>query len=148
MPFTCTKRYGAEQGLSCVFRQHRAKSHCAQAHGYALAFEFEFSADNLDHNGWVVDFGSLKPLKEWLQNTFDHRMLVAEDDPMLPQLEGLADQGFCNLHVVPRTGCEAFAKAAGEWAQALVANQTDKRARVVRCTVSEHAGNSATWWAV
>jgi 6-pyruvoyltetrahydropterin/6-carboxytetrahydropterin synthase len=58
---TCTKSYPHELGLSCVFRQHRAESHCKLLHGYALAFTFVFGCTGTDENGWVFDFGGLKP---------------------------------------------------------------------------------------
>lgn len=143
--YTCRKTYGHEQGLSCTFRQHRAKSHCAQLHGYALSFSFEFGCRELDNNGWVVDFGSLKPLKEWLGRCHDHVTVMAEDDPALPVFEGLADLKYLNLHVVPRVGCEAFARTAAERADALVDEMTKGRAHCISCTVAEHGGNSATY---
>lgn len=146
MSYNCEKTYGHEQGLSCVFRQWRAKSHCAQLHGYALSFKFKFQASALDDNGWVMDFGALKPLKEWLGRCFDHTTVVAEDDPAMAHFETLADAKVINLHVVPRTGCEAFARAAFEWADTYVREKTNGRVTVRSCTVAEHAGNSATYF--
>ena len=49
---------------SCAFRQPRAKSHCRFIHGYRLVAKFWFSCNELDENNWVVDFGSLKGLKD------------------------------------------------------------------------------------
>ena len=69
------KTYGHEVGFSCAFRQHKAQSHCKFLHGYALSFKFIFEADELDARNWVVDFGSLKSLKGWLENTFDHKTI-------------------------------------------------------------------------
>lgn len=142
--YTCTKTYGAEQGLSAVFRQHRATSHCAQLHGYALAFSFTFGATQLDERGWVVDFGGLKGLKAWLQDTFDHKLLVADDDPQIDRLVALSD-GLASLTFVDAVGCEAFAKLAWSQANFMARDLTGGRARCISCTVSEHAGNSATF---
>ena len=36
------------RGLSAAFRQWKADSHCKYIHGYALEFEFEFGANELD----------------------------------------------------------------------------------------------------
>ena len=55
--FKSTKTYGHDLGFSAAFRQWRADSHCKYIHGYALAFRFEFEADELDVRNWVVDFG-------------------------------------------------------------------------------------------
>ena len=67
-----TKCYGHNIGLSAVFRQPLAHSHCKLLHGYSLSFKFTFGCDELDERNWVVDFGGLKPLKAWLEETFDH----------------------------------------------------------------------------
>ena len=44
MNYVSTKTYGHEVGLSCAFRQHKADSHCAKLHGYALSVKVEFEA--------------------------------------------------------------------------------------------------------
>jgi hypothetical protein len=49
MTYQVTKTYGHELGLSCVFRQHRANTHCKHLHGYALAFDIVFEAKHLTH---------------------------------------------------------------------------------------------------
>ena len=75
------KTYAHNTGHSCAFRQWRADSHCNLIHGYALQFEFLFGGEELDERNWIVDFGGLKPLKEWLKYMFDHTYLLASDDP-------------------------------------------------------------------
>jgi 6-pyruvoyltetrahydropterin/6-carboxytetrahydropterin synthase len=142
---TSIKSYPHELGLSCVFRQWRAESHCNTLHGYPLAFTFEFGCTKLDANGWVLDFGSLKPLKEWLTYNFDHTLLVAEDDPHLDVYYQLERLGLATLRVFPRVGCEAVAQMAYEAAQKLVRDLTDGRAFVLSCTVAEHGANSAKY---
>lgn len=144
--FTSTKTYGHDIGLSACFRQWRAESHCRFLHGYALAVHFEFEADDLDIRNWVVDFGSLKSLKGWLENTFDHKLLVAEDDPQLDVITSLAGLGIADPIVVPATGCEAFAKmifdATEVW---LVDNGYAPRVRLGLVQVREHGANSAIY---
>src|SRR5215207_8375494 len=109
--YRSTKTYDHNEGLSCCFRQWRAThSHCRFLHGYALAFRFTFATRSLDVNHWCFDFGGLKFLRDWLKGTFDHTVLVAEDDPELPRFELLARDGLLDLRVVPATGCEATAK--------------------------------------
>jgi 6-pyruvoyltetrahydropterin/6-carboxytetrahydropterin synthase len=143
-----TKTYGHAEGLSCCFRQWQAgQSHCRYLHGYALAFSFTFVSDTLDDRGWCIDFGSLKPLRAWLHDMFDHTTLVAQDDPELPALQALARQGIIQLRLVPAIGCEAFAALAHEWAQGFAADQTGGRVRVESVTVCEHAGNAASFQA-
>lgn len=144
--FRSTKTYGHEVGLSACFRQWRASSHCRLLHGYALAFSFVFEADELDHRNWVVDFGGLGALKDELKRRFDHKTLVAEDDPHLELLKGLASWDVATIVVVPRVGCEAFAEQAWHIANEHVRKMLwSPRVRVVSCEVREHGANSAIY---
>jgi len=141
-----TKTYGHELGLSAVFRQWRADSHCNMLHGYALAFKFVFEADELDDRNWVVDFGGLKPLKRWLHNTFDHKLIVAIDDPHLEQLVALQRDGLADVLVLPAVGCEAFAELASDKAyQVLLELGYGDRVRLKSVECKEHGANSALW---
>lgn len=144
--YRSTKRYGAEIGLSCGFRQWRADSHCRLVHGYALAFKFTFESEELDVRNWVVDFGSLKGLKGLLEDTFDHKVIVAKDDPEIDWFLDAQNRGIMEVVVAEKTGCEAFAKlayeAALEW---LKWNGYVPRCRVVSVEVSEHGANSAIY---
>lgn len=146
MTFLSTKTYGHEVGLSACFRQHKAESHCRFLHGYALAVKFEFEADELDVRNWVVDFGSLKSLKGWLEDTFDHKLLVAHDDPMKAQLMQLSVLRLAEVVEVDATGCEAFAKlifgATEVW---LKDNGYAPRVRLCSVEVREHGANSAIY---
>jgi 6-pyruvoyltetrahydropterin/6-carboxytetrahydropterin synthase len=141
-----TKYYGHEVGFSCAFRQPRAHSHCRFVHGYSLAFKFVFSADSLDERGWVVDFGSLKSLKGWLESTFDHKTIIAEDDPHLEYFKKGHELGVLDLIVLPAAGCERFAEyvfgAAEVWLQD---NGYAPRVTLDSVTVMEHGANSAIY---
>lgn len=159
MTHRVTKTYGHELGLSATFRQWRAKSHCCFIHGYALGFKVVFAARELDENGWVKDFGGLKPLKAKLVAVFDHRMLVAEDDPHLEVFKALGQHNDCNVNtisgldeplaqvtVVPRVGCEAFAQMVWDWADQLITDEERARGvHLVEVECREHAGNAASY---
>ena len=92
-----------------AYRQWRAQSHCNLIHGYAMSFHFEFEADTLDARNWVTDFGGLKPLKEKLEEWFDHTLLVAQDDPMREHLLELGRLKLAKITEVEKTGCEGLA---------------------------------------
>jgi 6-pyruvoyltetrahydropterin/6-carboxytetrahydropterin synthase len=141
-----TKTFGHDLGLSAAFRQHRADSHCRKLHGYALAIRIEFEASELDVRNWVVDFGSLKSLKQLLVDTFDHKTLVAEDDPAMGQFQLLHAAGIIDLVKVEATGCEKFAElifgATEVW---LKDAGYSPRCRVYSVEVIEHGANSAIY---
>ncbi len=158
--FQSTKTYGHDLGLSCVFRQWRAESHCRKLHGYALSVKLTFNALSLDENGWVMDFGALKPVKSWLQDNFDHKLLVARDDPHLDEILKIHDKfGFADVVVLSRVGVEAFAYHIGmyvqQWLNDQPWNQTPDtystlygrtRVHIASCEVAEHGANSAIWY--
>lgn len=157
--YRVTKTYGHELGLSATFRQHRATSHCRFIHGYALGFKLVFEAEQLDANGWVKDFGGLKPLKQRLVETFDHRMLVAADDPARARLENLGVEHqlmpmpgqmvapqLAQVTIVDHVGCEAFARMVYGWADALITTEERERGvHLVEVECREHAGNAASY---
>lgn len=147
MPYRSGKTYTHATGLSCCFRQWKALSHCRFLHGYALQVEVEFEADTLDDRNWVQDFGGLKKFKAGLETQFDHKTLVAEDDPALGTMLDLQRRGLAQVRVVKATGCEAFARMVFEMAEIFLEHNTlDSRVRVASATVREHAGNHATYY--
>ena len=152
-----TKTFGHDLGFSCAFRQWRAQSHCRFIHGYALGFKFTFAANSTDFCGWVVDFGGLKGLKEILANTFDHKLLVAEDDPVKDYILNLGQQMLAvrpdragleapaaDVVIVPATGCEAFARMVFDVTEQWLKDAGfSPRCWLVSVEVSEHGANSA-----
>lgn len=145
MPYQSTKTYGHNIGLSACFRQPNAHSHCKLLHGYSLAFKFTFTASELDERNWVVDFGGLKPLKLWLEETFDHKVVLSEDDPYLETFEELERKGLADLVILDGVGVEMFAKHAYNYADKLVREMTDNRCWVTEVECAEHGANSAIW---
>lgn len=147
MTYKSTKTYGHDLGLSACFRQWRADSHCRLLHGYSLAVHLVFESDELDVRNWVVDFGSLKTLKGWLEETFDHTLLVAEDDPKRELLESLDTvHKVARVVVVPATGCERFAELIYEATEVwLSANGYTPRVRLKSVELKEHGANSAIY---
>tara|TARA_B100000965_G_scaffold113594_1_gene93752 strand:+ start:8015 stop:8461 length:447 start_codon:yes stop_codon:yes gene_type:complete len=138
-----TKTYGHNIGLSAVFRQPHADSHCRFLHGYSLSFKFLFGCHQLDEKNWVVDFGGLKPLKKWLEDHFDHKMILDKNDPHLEDFRKLEEKGLAEIVVFDGVGVEKFAEHALFYAQDLVDEMTDHRCYVVSCECAEHGANSA-----
>ncbi|CUK17888.1 6-carboxy-5,6,7,8-tetrahydropterin synthase [Ruegeria denitrificans] len=48
---------------------------CARMHGHNYIVEIELAAVDLNTDGFVRDYGELKPLKTYIDETFDHRHL-------------------------------------------------------------------------
>lgn len=143
--YQSTKTYGHNLGFSCAFRQWRAThSHCSFLHGYAIAVKLVFESDSLDDKNWVMDFGGLKDIKRYLEDMFDHKTLVAKDDPELAWFKEANKKNLIDLRIVDATGCEKFAEMICEYVhQWLTTN--NPRVAVVSCEVMEHPGNSALY---
>lgn len=146
MKYQITKTYGHNLGLSACFRQHRTDTHCKFLHGYALSFKLTFEAETLDERHWVVGFGDLKPVKQFLEDTFDHKTLVAHDDPDIELFKQTNDWGLIDMAVVPGVGCESFAKLVyNKVASILLETCPTNGAKLVSVECREHEGNSAIY---
>jgi len=163
MTYTSTKTYGPSEGLAVCYRQWRAdrksgKSQgepyprqeipgCCALHGYALTFYFEFKSETFDARNWVVDFGSLRPLKEFIKESFDHTMIVAADDPHHAVFVNLHELGLAKMVEVENTGCEALAKFMLEYCNEIfLPEHYPNGDQVIRCSkveVRETPSNSA-----
>lgn len=142
--YRSTKTYGHDAGFSCAFRQWKAPSHCKYLHGYALSVHVEFEALVLDERNWVVDFGSLGVFKKHLVDLFDHKTVVASDDPRLEWFRQGAGAGLLELTIVDAVGCEAFAELIFELAKSFLIGQgLADRVFIAKVEVREHGGNSA-----
>ena len=141
-----TKRYGHNIGLSAVFRQPNADhSHCSLLHGYSLAFKFTFACDELDNKNWAVDFGGLKPLKKWLEDSFDHKVVLTSTDPHMETFKDLEEKGLAELTIMDGVGAEKFAEHAWRYADKLVKEMSDGRCWCVEAECAEHGANSAIY---
>ena len=118
MKFVSTKTY--KQIAPVAYRQWRADSHCNKLHGYALSFHFEFECETLDVRNWSIDFGSLRPLKDFLEEHFDHCLLVAQDDPQRDELLNLGKLGLAKITEVEKTGCEGIAEYLYEYVNTIM----------------------------
>lgn len=140
-----------EHFASCAFRQHGAShSHCRFLHGYALSARLDFEGP-LDSRNWVVDFGDFKVLKRALEDQFDHKTVVAEDDPGLDWFITANHQRLLELRIVKAVGIEAFAKLTAEitidWLNRVYkpADYSRKDVKLVKVELWEHGANSAMY---
>jgi 6-pyruvoyltetrahydropterin/6-carboxytetrahydropterin synthase len=61
---------------------------CRHLHGHNGRVEVDIEATGLDARGMVYDFSDIKEaIKNWIDETLDHRMLLRRDDPILPALK-------------------------------------------------------------
>lgn len=146
--YQSTKTFGHDLGISCAFRQWRAThSHCSKIHGYALSVAMVFEASELDDRNWVMDFGGFKQIKQEIMDTFDHKLVVAADDPMLPEFQRMHKLGIADVVILPKVGCESFAQFISQaMVDPLIKKEFSGRVKLVSVEVREHGANSALYF--
>ncbi len=81
---------------------HRVVGHegkCKHLHGHNYRFHFVCIGEQLDKLGRVIDFGAIKEyLCLWIEEHWDHKMMLWEQDPILHDLSQLLPE---DLVVVP-----------------------------------------------
>jgi 6-pyruvoyltetrahydropterin/6-carboxytetrahydropterin synthase len=61
---------------------------CRFPHGHNGIVEIVCCADRLDERGMVVDFGEIKEVaKKFIDENWDHRMLLRRDDPLVEEYQ-------------------------------------------------------------
>jgi len=140
MIYKVQKTFDHSFGLSCVFRQWRATSHCRFLHGYAIKVILTFESESLDERNWVTDFGGFDFVKTLLKFYFDHTLIVAEDDPMAKELAQLEKLGLAKVRILPAVGCEKFSEFIFEKVKEMKGMEN-----LCSVEVQEHLSNSASY---
>ena len=99
---TCSKSY---RDIPLSHRQPNHQGRCSRLHGHSWSITLTFEADELDENGFVVDFGDLHFIEDWIDQHLDHATAVWEKDPKLSELQALeadgSDQDWFSFPVHP-----------------------------------------------
>mgnify|MGYP000064034642 FL=1 len=118
---------------------------CASIHGYDREVELTFAGD-IDEHGWIVPFGELKPIKQFLEYYFDHVTVLPADDPRLGQItEELTVPGglLGTVRVLPSgVSMEMSSLFIWEHVNAYIYEVTHGRCYVERVEVFEHDRNA------
>ena len=79
------KRY---HDICCGHRVVGHEGKCRHLHGHNYRFHFVVEANKLDKIGRVMDFSVIKEkLAMWLEDNWDHRMLIWNEDPFKHDLQ-------------------------------------------------------------
>lgn len=129
----------------CAYRNWKSDTDCYMLHGYDRSFRFVFGCENLDKQGFVVDFGGLKAIKRQLEDWFDHTVILQADDPLVHTFRELTAKGHCKLQTFPLISCEGLAQYVGEYVDAMLREQNGGRNYVLSCEMIEAEKNSAIY---
>lgn len=145
---------------SVALRQWRAQhSHCQLLHGYALKFKVWFESNTpfdenqgLDEMNWIVDYGGFKDapvgngLKSWMDDMWDHTLLIEKDDPQLETFKYLEELGLAKLVVLDKMGAESCARLVFDHFNSRLALTDGGRCKVVKVECFENDKNSSIYY--
>lgn len=138
---TCTKLFAQ---VPFAHRQPNHDGHCRWVHGHNWDIEVTFLARELDINGFVMDFGKLGRVKQWIDEHLDHGLLIVEKDPELEFFKSRNGE-LWKLFVVPDGSSEGLAQVLHSLFDRLVQSETSGRVTVKEVRVFEDQKNSATY---
>ncbi|MDP4609756.1 MAG: 6-carboxytetrahydropterin synthase [Opitutales bacterium] len=138
---TCKKTY---RDIPFAHRQHKHDGHCALIHGHNWSITLTFACSETDKNGFVVDFGDLKYLKQWIDDNLDHACLFNEADPEKDTL--LAHSGHLfKSYILPNSSCEGLAQHIHTVFDPMVREKTSDRVWIVEVEIYEDSKNAAAY---
>ncbi len=140
MKFQSTKSFF---NYPCSHRRWRHDGHCAHVHGYSRSFHFTFECLERTENGFVMDFGKLSQVKTYLEDTFDHTLLLDADDPLLSKFRELEELGACRLVTFEDVGMEGTAHHVFKTVSSMIEKSTNGRVWITKLEVKENNKNSA-----
>lgn len=150
--YQSTKRF---DNYSVAIRQWKAMhSHCQLLHGYALEFKVWFESkdgveeEQLDEMNWIVDYGifSRNGLKDWMNDMFDHTMLIEKDDPFYDLFEQMGQMGIAKPVFLDRIGAESAAKLVFDKFNDTFSKTEGGRVKVVKVECFENNKNSSCYY--
>ncbi|GHC04017.1 6-pyruvoyl trahydropterin synthase family protein [Cerasicoccus arenae] len=138
---TCRKTY---RDVPFAHRQPFHDGHCAYIHGHNWSITVTFAAHERDRNGFVVDYGKLGFLKDWIEEHLDHACVFHKDDPLREQLVSAAPEAW-KVYVVDDCSNEGIAMHLSEVFGQLVDEFTQGRVWVISVEVEEDSKNAACY---
>lgn len=64
---------------------------CKHLHGHSYTLKVFLTSDTLDNSGMVTDFKNLNFMKEFLDDTLDHKFIIDVNDPLFTKITNVKD---------------------------------------------------------
>ena len=139
---TCSKTYC---DIPLGHRQPLHGGRCSFIHGHNWSLKLTFAADKPDPNGFIVDFGKLRYLREWIDENLDHACAFSATDPHRGKIEELARLGLLKPLFIQNASCEGLARHLFETFDPMVRHNTDSRAWLLSVELEEDSRNAVLY---
>jgi len=136
---TCTKKYA---DIPFAHRQHMHDGHCSYVHGHNWDILITFACSRTDENNFVVDFGKLTFIKDWINENLDHACVFSSKDPLSKKITESAPEAW-KVYYVDSCSCEGLAEHLYKIFDGLVKERTQGRVWIDSVEVSEDKKNRA-----
>jgi 6-pyruvoyltetrahydropterin/6-carboxytetrahydropterin synthase len=144
--YITTKTYDHNAGLTCAWRNWKAKSKARFLHGYSLHVKIVLAVTMLDETGRALDLDDMEEIDSWLKETFSHTTCIAEDDPRLTDFQRLHSYGVIDLRIMSGVGMERFAETIWHRVRGwLCERDLESRVSVRTVEVMKHPANSGLY---
>ncbi|MGE9296351.1 MAG: 6-pyruvoyl trahydropterin synthase family protein [Puniceicoccales bacterium] len=138
---TCRKTYA---DIPFAHRQPYHDGHCAFIHGHNWTLTVTFACRERDQNGFVIDYGKLGFIKEWINDNLDHACVFRRDDPLRIQLVAAAPEAW-KVYLVEDCSNEGLAMHIHEVLDKLVREASEGRVWVAEIDLLEDSKNAARY---
>ena len=140
-----TKRFGP---ISTGQRCWRAAAEATWVRGYGRIVEITFLDEHDSSGANILNTETLDMIDQWLNAQWNNRILIAHDDPLLPEFQSLHELGGCNINIMqPKygPGIESACEFVYDGVDNIIFNERGRTDRVKQVQVWEHEGNSSTY---
>ena len=127
-------------------RQPNHDGHCKWFHGHNWDIQIEIEltpGGETDANGFILDYGKMGFLKEWIEENLDHAMVISKDDQQAIACVGDYPKLF-KVHRVEDGSCEGMAQYLFDLFNQMILEETDHNAQLASLTLFEDRKNTAT----
>ena len=103
----------------------------------------------LDDMNWIVDYGGFKApphgngMKDWMNDMWDHTMLIEKDDPYLDLFQTIQMEGLCKLVLMDKIGAESAARMVYERFNEVLSKTDAGRCKCIKVECFENDKNSS-----
>jgi 6-pyruvoyltetrahydropterin/6-carboxytetrahydropterin synthase len=100
---------------------------------------------------WIVDYGGFKAppqgngLKDWMNDKWDHTMLIEKDDPYLDLFQTMQMEGLCKLVIMDKIGAESAARMVFEHFNEVLSKTDAGRCKCIKVECFENDNNSSIY---